>query len=108
LGSGKSYRNLLTFSSFALYVSLLLRPAEANSQTSDPSFQAADTTRKSILKLRDVSGIPWEPAQKAPLFLDNPSNIKSTVIYNPEKNEYTLYQKVGTFDYRTPVHMSPE
>ena len=24
------------------------------------------------------------------------------------KNEYILYQKVGPFDYRTPVHMSPE
>ncbi|MCK7542136.1 MAG: hypothetical protein MZV63_70280 [Marinilabiliales bacterium] len=46
--------------------------------------------------------------QKAPLFLDNPSNIKSAVIYDPEKNEYIIYQKVGAFDYRTPVHMSPE
>jgi len=70
--------------------------------------QQADTSRKSILKLKDNSGIPWEPKQKAPLFLDNPSNIKSYVIYNSEKNEYVVYQKVGSFDYRTPVHMSPE
>jgi cell surface protein SprA len=61
-----------------------------------------------VLRLRDVSGIPWEPKQKAPLFLDNPSNIKSSVIYDPDKNEYIVYQKVGSFDYRTPVHMSPE
>ena len=58
--------------------------------------------------MEDVSGIPWESRQKSPLFLDNPSNIKSTVFYDPEKNEYIIYQKVGTFDYRTPVHMSPE
>jgi len=67
-----------------------------------------DTTRKSVLKLRDETGIPWELKQKAPLFLNNPSNITSSVIYNPEKNEYILYQKVGNFDYRTPVHMNPE
>jgi cell surface protein SprA len=69
---------------------------------------AADTTRRSVLKLKDDSGNPWEPKQKAPLFLDNPSNLKSSVFYNPEKNEYILYEKIGTFDYRTPVHMSPE
>ena len=61
-----------------------------------------------FLNLKDVSGIPWETKQRAPLFLDNPSNIKSTVIYDPDKNEYIIYQKVGAFDYRTPVHMSPE
>jgi hypothetical protein len=42
-----------------------------------------------------------------PLFLNNPSNISSTVIYDPKKDEYIIYQKVGSFDYRTPVHMSP-
>jgi cell surface protein SprA len=78
---------------------------EASGQTPVPS---ADTSTKSILKLQDVSGIPWEAGQKSPLFLDNPSNIKSSVIYNPEKNEYVIYQKVGSLDYRLPVHMSPE
>ena len=72
------------------------------------SAAAEDTTRKSVLKLKDDSGIPWESKQKAPLFLDNPSNFKSTVIYDPDKNEYILYEKIGAFDYRTPVHMSPE
>jgi len=86
---------------------LVLWPTEASGQNNAQSV-SSDTTRRSVLQLKDVSGIPWESPQKAPLFLDNPSNIKSTVIYNPEKNEYILYQKVGAFDYRTPVHMSPE
>ena len=60
------------------------------------------------LKLKDESGIPWESKQKSPLFLNNPSNYKSTVVYDPDKNEYILYQKIGALDYRTPVHMSPE
>jgi cell surface protein SprA len=108
LGSGISYRNLLVFSYLVLFASLLLKSTEASSQNAFQNAVASDTTRRSILKLKDDSGIPWESKQKAPLFLDNPSNIKSSVIYNPDKNEYVLYEKVGAFDYRTPVHMSPE
>ncbi|HOS72450.1 MAG TPA: cell surface protein SprA, partial [Bacteroidales bacterium] len=69
---------------------------------------APDTTRRPVLRLQDVSGIPWENRSQNPLFLRNPSNITSEVIYNPEKDEYIIYQKVGSFDYRTPVYMSPE
>jgi hypothetical protein len=82
--------------------------SEAGSQTVLPNGAKTDTTRKSVLKLNDDSGIPWESQQKAPLFLDKPSNYKSSVIYNPDKNEYILYEKIGALDYRTPVHMSPE
>jgi cell surface protein SprA len=108
LGSEISYKNLLVVSYLVLFASFLLKSTEASSQNPLQSSGPADTTRKSILKLNDVSGIPWESKQKAPLFLDNPSNIKSSVIYNPDKNEYVLYQKIGVLDYRTPVHMSPE
>ncbi len=107
MGSGISYKNLLKYSYFVILASLILWSARAGGQVSNQT-SVNDTTRKSPLKLKDVSGIPWETAPKAPLFLDNPSNIKSVVIYNAEKNEYILYQKVGAFDYRPPVHMSPE
>ncbi|MCX6256147.1 MAG: cell surface protein SprA [Bacteroidia bacterium] len=108
MGSGISYKNLLVFSYLVLFASFLLRSTEASSQNAVQTSGAADTTRRSVLKLKDNSGIPWELKQKAPLFLDNPSNLKSSVFYNPDKNEYILYEKIGTFDYRTPVHMSPE
>jgi cell surface protein SprA len=107
LGSGISYKNLLRFLFFVLWASLSVFPYEANSQIATP-LPSADTARRSPLKLKDVSGNPWEPVQRAPLFLDNPSNITSTVIYDHEKNEYVIYQRVGSFDYRMPVHMSPE
>ncbi|MCX6325468.1 MAG: cell surface protein SprA [Bacteroidia bacterium] len=108
MGSGISYKNILAFSYLVLFASFLLRPTEANSQIALKANGAADTTGRTVLKLKDNSGIPWESKQKAPLFLDNPSNIKSSVIYNPDKNEYILYQKIGAFDYRAPVHLSPE
>ncbi len=89
-------------------MSLLFRPAESRGQISLSGSETSDTTGNTILRLRDDSGIPWEEKKKAPLFLDKPTNIKSTVIYDPDKNEYILYEKAGTFDIRTPVHMSPE
>ncbi|MDP4223398.1 MAG: cell surface protein SprA [Bacteroidota bacterium] len=106
LRSGILHKNLLRLPYFVLFVSFFLLSYEANSQ--NPARITADTTKKSPLKLKDVSGNPWEPTQKAPLFLDTPSNVKTAVVYDPDKNEYVIYQKVGTFDYRTPVHMSPE
>ena len=108
MGSGISYKNILIFSYLVLLASFLLKSTEASSQAALQKGVTADTTRKSILKLKDDSGNPWESKQKAPLFLNKPSNLKSSVIYNPEKNEYILYEKIGAFDYRTPVHMSPE
>jgi cell surface protein SprA len=108
LGSGISYKNLLLFLYLVLFAAFLLQSTDANCQVALQNSQKQDTSRKSILKLKDNSGILWEPKQKAPLFLDNPSNIKSSVIYDAAKNEYVVYQKVGAFEYRTPVHMSPE
>jgi cell surface protein SprA len=108
LGSGISYKNLLLFSYLLLAAIFFLHSTDANCQSASQISQKQDTSRKSVLKLRDNSGIPWEQSQKNPLFLDNPSNIKSSAIYDAAKNEYVVYQKVGSLEYRTPVHMTPE
>ncbi|NJK84942.1 MAG: cell surface protein SprA [Bacteroidales bacterium] len=42
----------------------------------------------------------------SPLFLDDPSNVKSSVTFNPETNEYILSKKVGNLDYRPSSVMS--
>ena len=108
MGSGISYKNLLQVLYLVLFALILLHSKDASSQVTLQNTSRQDTSVKSILKLKDVSGIPWEPKQRAPLYLDNPSNIQSTVIYDPDKNEYIVYQKVGALNYRTPVHLSPE
>lgn len=89
-------------------VSFFFSLRKADGQISAGASAAPDTARRPVLRLEDVSGIPWENRSQNPLFLRNPSNISSEVIYNPEKDEYIIYQKVGSFDYRTPVYMSPE
>ena len=45
---------------------------------------------------------------KAPLQLNNPSNVKTTTTYNPKDSSYTFDQKMGTLDYRPPIYMSDE
>ncbi|MDX9725853.1 MAG: cell surface protein SprA [Bacteroidales bacterium] len=107
MGSGISYKNLLKISCFLLFASLILFSSEANSQI-PVRASSADTIRKSPLKLTDIPSNPYETVPKAPLFLYNPSNIRSTVVYDTDRNEYVIYQKVGDFDYRTPVRMSPD
>ncbi len=106
--SGVSYKVILVFSYILLLASFTLKSGKAYGQNVPRPGSAADTVGKSPLKLKDNSGIPWESTKSSPLFLDNPSNVSSSVIYNPEKNEYVLYQKVGAYDFRTPVYMSPE
>ncbi len=91
-----------------MFVSFFFSFRKADGQISAGASAARDTIRRPVLRLQDVSGIPWENRSQNPLFLRNPSNISSEVIYNPEKDEYIIYQKVGSFDYRTPVYMSPE
>jgi hypothetical protein len=107
LGSEKSYGNLLVYLHLLLVFTFFLT-SEANGQVSGPI--PSDTSRRSILKLKEDSGIPWEQDQQknSPFFLDHPSNYKAYVTYDPLKNEYIVYEKIGNFDYRTPVHMSPE
>lgn len=67
-----------------------------------------DTTVDLRYPFRDRSGIPWQKSSTSPLKLDMPSNFSSDVVYDPELNEYIFYEKIGNFDIRQPVHMSPE
>ncbi|MCP4552369.1 MAG: cell surface protein SprA, partial [Bacteroidetes bacterium] len=39
-----------------------------------------------------------------PLFLNNPSNIKSRIIYNPETKQYIFLSQMGNLNYRNPSY----
>ncbi|MDX9948790.1 MAG: cell surface protein SprA, partial [Bacteroidales bacterium] len=86
---------------------MILISNEADSQI-PAAASVPDTTVRSPLRLKDVSGNPYEESVRTPLFLSNPSNITTGAVYDPDKNEYMIFQKVGSFDYRNPVYMSPE
>jgi len=42
----------------------------------------------------------------SPLFLRNPSNIKTEVKYDPKTGKFVFYDKIGNLDYRRPESMT--
>ena len=49
---------------------------------------------------------PYDEPDKSPMYLEDPSNIKDHVEYNPETNEYEVSRKMGNLYYSPPVTMS--
>ncbi|MCG8411984.1 MAG: cell surface protein SprA [Bacteroidales bacterium] len=64
------------------------------------------STQKDSLKYRfkDYKSVTDFKSQ-SPLYLDNPSNIKDTVSYDSEKNEYIISKKIGQLNYRPSLRM---
>lgn len=82
--------------------SVLAQPAVAS---------LSDTTRKTVdlpFPFRDYTGSPFVPQSQSGLYLHNPSNIKSTITYDPESDQYIFSNQVGQFPYRLPSYMSAE
>ena len=70
-----------------------------------PDTTGPDTTLRFPLK---GSENPYEVTPTGGLYLDNPSNLKQDVIYDPVNNEYTITNKIGSIDYLKPASMSFE
>jgi len=47
-------------------------------------------------------------ANESPLYLGDPSNIKTTINYNPEERQYDIDQKIGEQFFRSPSYMTFE
>jgi cell surface protein SprA len=60
----------------------------------------------SLLRLNSDPSYPWEAQKSSPLFLSNPSNIRTRVEYDGRNNQYIIYQKAGELDFRRPVYMT--
>ena len=51
--------------------------------------------------------LPFSDAGKiSPLFLKNPANISSDIVYDPESNSYVFSEKVGKLNYRPSTYMT--
>lgn len=59
--------------------------------------------------LPNGSGYPFASSSfNSPLYLQNPSNISSKVIYDPLTKKYVFSETIGTWNYRNPSLMSAE
>ncbi len=46
--------------------------------------------------------------QNNAMYMQDPSNIKTEIQYDPETDQYILIKKVGNMEYRSPYHMTYE
>ena len=68
---------------------------------------AQDTTLN--YPLPDEKGYPFSSSNlNSPLYLDNPSNIDSRVIYDPLTGKYIFSETIGSWNYRHPTIMDKE
>ncbi len=57
-------------------------------------------------KFKDNDGKPPMLDPKSKLYLENPSNIKTDVEYDPKTGNYNVKQKIGDQDYRPETYMN--
>ena len=59
--------------------------------------------------LPKTDGYPFSTSSfNSPLYLQNPSNIRSDVFYDPLTKKYLFSETIGTWNYRNPTVMSEE
>ena len=68
-------------------------------------FQKSDSLK---YQFNDEENYNYEVQEGSPLYLESPSNIKDTVEYDPETNEYIISKKIGDYDYRPSKRMTLE
>ena len=74
----------------------------------DLSFEEDSDKVDLKYKFEDDSYSPETQQNSGGMYLNNPSNVKSEVVYDPETEEYIFTQKIGDRDYRPPSKMSLE
>jgi cell surface protein SprA len=70
--------------------------------------ETSDTTKTKLLKLPKDPLVPWDATKNSPLYLNDPSNITISSVFDALNNQYIIYQKIGTLDYRNPVYLTPQ
>ena len=79
-----------------LHIPYLINDTITSNDTNNLHFNFNDNDNYDILDNKPNS----------PLYLKNPSNIKTEVVYDPVTNQYHFKEKIGNFNYRTPITMS--
>ncbi|MDL2239831.1 cell surface protein SprA, partial [Bacteroidales bacterium OttesenSCG-928-L14] len=100
----KLYKYIIVFSVILFSGMLLAYPkiaADYPNQNFDFEFQQPDTTLRFPIQ-KDTGLDPYRESNS--LYLNDPSNIKTTVEYDPVLDQYVLKRKIGNVDYRDPYY----
>ena len=69
-----------------------------------PDTEEPDT--ELLYKFKDKDGKTPMQEPKSKLYLEDPENIKTEVVYDPKTGNYNVKQKVGDQDYRPETYMN--
>lgn len=90
-------------------------PEKQDVSERNPYTLAVDTPPAPEVKNEDLpwpikDNPPGEPMYnpKQPMQLNNPSNIKNDITYDPSDSTFNMTQKMGNMDYRPPIYMTQE
>ena len=53
-------------------------------------------------------GLPYSNDFNGGLYLNDPSNIKTSVTYDPDSGQFNVTQKMGNVNYRPPIYMTQD
>lgn len=70
-----------------------------------PDTPEVEEQEPPIYNFKDNGKNPPLKDPKSNLYLENPSNIKTNVEYNPETGNYDIKQKIGDINYRPETYM---
>lgn len=75
----------------------------------DDSTKPKKKSKRSPKYIDDRYGDPFaNPSSRSPMLMGNPSNITTEVELDSNQENYTIKEKVGELDYRTPSTMTFE
>lgn len=77
-------------------------------QEGQPGVSSDNDTINLLWDFPDDDGLYFEERTESPLFLSNPTNIRTEIIYDPETNEYIFQDKAGELNLRNPSSLSFE
>ncbi|NOY37976.1 MAG: cell surface protein SprA [Chlorobi bacterium] len=108
MNQGKKYLSLLFFG--LMLCSGIYGQGNITSITDTITSKATSSLKavKLPYPFKDYRGIPFQQQPESGLYLSLPGNVRREIVYDPDKNVYIVYEKVGKMNYRLPYIMTPD
>lgn len=84
-------------------------PAGFSSDAYNQALTSVEDTPETELPypFQDRYADPYSiPSDRSPMYLNDPSNIKTDVQYDPENHRYNINENIGSMFYRNPSYLS--
>jgi len=111
----KSYFSKILGKQFLLFCLIVLSGSVLASLPSMPGYPQTVPDQDTIeegpeielpYNFNDQGGYLLEDKEESGLFLNDPSNVREEIEFDPETNQYLFTRKIGDLDYRNPASLT--